>query len=176
MVDNSGLVGGGGLEPTVSLEAGENMAKGDTWYLGTDGKFYKYRNYIKQLDFAELHPTEAGNNYSLLRLYSDTASNKLIAISRDDATNDIYGGIISVDSTSGALTVNALTDLNINLTGSTFTFTAVGTNKLLITNAASGTMTSFILDFSGTTPTVGSTSTVSPTCSRCTVFSSYCAS
>ncbi len=164
MVDNSGLIGGGGLETTVSLEAGENMSVGDNWFLGVDGKAYKLRDYFTGINFASLYPTEnSSGNYSLLRLYLDSASNKMVAVVRDNDTNDIYAGIITVNPTSGALTIGALTDLSINLTGSSFTFMPVGTNKLLVTNTGSGTMTSFVLNYSTTTPVAGATGTVSPT-------------
>lgn len=160
MVDNSGLVGGGGLETTVSLEAGENMSIGDTWFLGADGKAYKNRTeYEKSITLLEAYPYfvygTAGNEGNLLLV--DPSVNKILRVAKGDG-NTLWAGITTVNSTTGEHTYNAMTDGGYGLSGSVGNFQAllkIGTNKALAIYRVNTTLYTQVIDYSSTIPTFG---------------------
>ena len=160
MVDNSGLVGGGGLETTVSLEAGENMSIGDNWFLGADGKAYKNRKeFSVNQSLNEAYPSfvygSTGTNENAILV--DPVANKIIRVAKGDG-NTLWAGITTVNSTTGEHTYNAMTNGAYGLSGSWGSFRSllkIGTNKALAIYQASANLYTQVIDYSSTIPTFG---------------------
>jgi len=164
MVDNSGFVGGGGLEQTVSLEAGENMSIGNNWFLGADGKAYKLRSdLLGTKNIYSFYPNLSVTNL----VFVDPSVNKMVWLGRSSVDASFGAGIVSIDSSTGELTVNAYTDsgdtLNGFISSSTGGFLKLSSNKLLVYTKSGATLESFIIDYSGTTPVFGAKASVTTT-------------
>ena len=167
MANTEDLFGNGGLEPTVDLEAGENMAIGNNWFLGSDGKAYKSRlEFAKTIDLLEAYPDfeygSAGLNDNIVLV--DPSVNKVLWAAKGDG-NTLWAGITQINPTTGEHTYHTITNggfgLHSQSSGTFMSLLKIGTNKALAIYRISSSIYTQVIDYSGTVPTFGTGVSVS---------------
>jgi hypothetical protein len=155
MASAGDLFGGGGVSE-LDLVAGENLTVGDPVSLGTDGKAYKSIGLLNNSTaFANPLPLAEATKYFL-----DTVANKIIALGVNSADNDKLYTSVGTVSASGALTWGAVTThtMGSGIGGAGVVWDAVRQSSdqlFLAYSGAIGDLRCRIINYSGTTTTVG---------------------
>jgi hypothetical protein len=161
MASAGDLFGGGGVSE-LDLVAGENLTVGDAVSLGIDGKAYKSIGLLNNSSVASPLPLATTTRYLL-----DTVANKIIALGVNTGdTNKLYTAVGTV-SASGALTWGAVTThtMGAGIGSSTASWDAVrqSNNQLMLVYTDNSFTRARIIEYSGTTTTVGTEVTTTAT-------------
>ena len=161
---------GGGLEAEIELEAGEDLIVNDNWFIGADGKKYKFRNEFNGTQNINSFYPGASTVYDLylpgtlgVVAFMDKDVNKILWIGRSTLDASFGAGISTVDSSTGQITVNAFTDSGNTLNSSSLYFHKLSSNKVLVLSKSGTSLEGIIIDYSGSIPIFGSKATVNTT-------------
>jgi hypothetical protein len=155
MVNASDLFGGSGTT-SLDLVAGENLTVGDPVSLGIDGKAYKSIGLLNNSTaFANPLPLAETTKYLL-----DTVASKIIALGVSTVTNTALYTSVGTVSASGALTWGAVTThtmgSSIGAAGVVWDAVRQSSDQLFLAySGATGDLRCRIINYSGTTTTVG---------------------
>jgi|LakMenE18May11ns_1017448.scaffolds.fasta_scaffold9959187_11 hypothetical protein len=164
MASAGDLFGGGGVSE-LDLVAGENLTVGDLVSLGIDGKAYKSIGLSNNSSVASPLPLATTTRYLL-----DTVASKIIALGVSTVTNTALYTSVGNVSASGALTWGAVTTHTMGSTIgiSTASWDAIrqSNNQLMLVytdNSLPPYIRARIIQYSGTTTTVGTEVTTTAT-------------
>lgn len=155
------LFGGSGTSD-LDLVAGENLTVGDAVSLGIDGKAYKSIGLLTNSGISNPLPLATTTRYLL-----DTVANKIIALGvSSTSTTSLYTSVGTV-SASGALTWGNVTThtMGTGIGSSITSWDAVrqSTNQLMLVYTDNSFIRARIVEYSGTTTTVGTEVTTTAT-------------
>lgn len=150
MASASDLFGGSGVSE-LELVAGENLTIGNPVSLGTDGKAYKSIGLLNNSTVASPLPLATTTRYHM-----DTVASKIVALGVNTAdTNKLYTSVGTI-SANGALSWGAVTTHTmagaIGQAGASWDAVRQANNQLFL---AYGSLRCRIIEYSGTTTTVG---------------------
>lgn len=148
------LFGGSGVSE-LELVAGENLTAGDPISLGIDGKAYKSIGLLNDSWVASPLPLATTTRYHM-----DTVASKIVALGVNTANNDKLYTSVGTISASGALSWGAVTThtmaSNIGASGVVWDAVRQANNQLFLAyTGAIGNLRCRIVEYSGTTTTVG---------------------
>lgn len=152
MASASDLFGGSGVSE-LELVAGENLTIGNPVSLGIDGKAYKSIGLLNDSSVASPLPLATTTRYHM-----DTVASKIVALGVNTADTDKLYTSVGTISANGALSWGAVTTHTmasaIGQTGVSWDAVRQANNQLFLAYAV-GNLRCRIIEYSGTTTTVG---------------------